>query len=491
MSIINPTEFASSRTPDNITRFRVLGIRYLVFAICLGVAVGIGIFGVFEFYLHPLNSYPHTGPYWIHYGKHIGAGGLASIVVVLSALSISQRFHARRQQHIQDAYSNLNTAFDEKVHELARSQALFECLFDTMQERILVLNRQGRILLANRTAKEQAARDPEGHLIHEVFVTACAPEVERRQEANFIKYCFDSDPGRRSHCLCKRRLLRGGPDGQQLLSLDIYPIVGVKSENDLVLEVARDVTHEKEQDIQRQHQEKMSALGMLAAGVAHDLANPLASLQSELELVKIHQDTGYAESIPVIEKHLHRIDKMLREVVEFSRRRSESSSSARVYQAVTDAWRLVEHDQRARKIEVVTELDSGLPEVDLAEDDLVFILINLLINAFDAMPDGGKVWITGKLEGKNDVLLIMRDSGVGMSEEVLKQATNPMFTTKRAPHGTGLGLSVSADILHAAGGALELSSHPGEGTTVSLHLLSHKDTGIVPTDSGKKAVVHG
>lgn len=452
--------------------------------------MGIGIFGVLEFSLHPPDTYSNAELYWKHYAKHVGVGALASVFVVLFVLLIAQRFHVHRQRHTRDAYSQLNAAFEEKKHELTRSQALLKCLFNTMQERILVLDRQGRVVLANRSAREQADREPKGHLICEVFGTTCGPEVERRQELNYVKYCFEPRAG--DHCPFKGRLIRGGPGGKQLLSVDIYPVLGTKGNTDLVIEVARDVTHEKELEVQQQHQEKMAALGLLAAGVAHDLANPLVSLQSELELFKLRQNTdSAADFITVIEKHLHRINEMLGEVVDFSRRRSDLSTSAQVSQAVADAWRLVEHDRRARKIEVVRDLDSSLPSVSIIEDDLVLIIINLLLNAFDAMPDGGKVWITGKLEGKNDVLLAFRDSGVGMSGEVLKQAADPMFTTKGASRGTGLGLSVSADIMRAVGGELELSSRPGDGTTVSLRIPLHQDTEIAPTDFEKKAVSNG
>lgn len=466
----------------------IIGLRlgHFIFAISIGISVGIGVFGVLEFLLHPPGANSHGDSYWIHYATHIGIGALASIVVVLFVLSIAQRFHARGQQHLRDAYSFLNTAFENKKQELTRSQALLECLFDTMQERILVINRQGRIVLANRSAREQTGRELEGHLMCEVFSTSSKSVDERRQESNFVKYCFENYPGK--DCPCKGRLIRGGPDGRQLFSVDVYPVAGTTGDTDLVIEVARDVTYEKELEFQQQHQEKMAALGLLAAGVAHDLANPLASLQSELELFKLRQDADDAGPIDVIEKHLHRINEMLKEVVDFARRRSELSTSSHVPQAVADAWRLVEHDRRAHKTKVVNDFESDLPAVEIAEDNLVFIIINLLLNAFDAMPHGGKVWITAKLEGKNGVLLTLRDSGVGMSEEVLKHATDPMFTTKKAPLGTGLGLSVSADLMRAVGGEMELSSCPGEGTTVGLHFRLRKDAEIASTDFGKEAV---
>jgi signal transduction histidine kinase len=115
-----------------------------------------------------------------------------------------------------------------------------------------------------------------------------------------------------------------------------------------------------------------------------------------------------------------------------------------------------------------TELEPDLPPVRIRDDDLVLILVNLLINALDAMPDGGEVRIEGRLSRSGEVLVQVTDTGTGMTDEVRRRAMEALYTTKE--RGSGLGLSTCADTLHSIGGRLELSSVPHRGTAASISL---------------------
>lgn len=220
-------------------------------------------------------------------------------------------------------------------------------------------------------------------------------------------------------------------------------------------------------------QEKLAALGVLSSGIAHDIANPLASLSSELEMLE-SEGADQADpartraSLATLRHHVERIERTLREMTDFARRRGDEFAAVSVGHAVDDALRLVRHDQRARQVRFAVEIAPELAPVRMVEDHLVMVLVNLLINALDAMPDGGEVTIRARAEGEF-VRLSVSDTGTGMSEEVLRRSTEPLFTTKTGGRGTGLGLSVSVDVLRAVGGSLGLESRPGEGTTVYLN----------------------
>lgn len=226
--------------------------------------------------------------------------------------------------------------------------------------------------------------------------------------------------------------------------------------------------HSRALEQTRAFTERLAALGVLSAGIAHDIANPLASISSELEMIEGETELARVrESVAVLRGQVRRIDRTLREMTDFARRRSEEASAVPLDVAVDDALRLVRHDPRARRVKFVVEVDRDLPPLQMVEDHLVMVIVNLVINAFDAMPEGGTLALRTRRDG-DGITLAIADTGAGMSEEVRRRAVEPLFTTKGGGRGTGLGLSVSADVLRAAGGTLTIDSILGQGTTVTL-----------------------
>lgn len=216
------------------------------------------------------------------------------------------------------------------------------------------------------------------------------------------------------------------------------------------------------------NQEKMAALGVLSAGIAHDIANPLASMSSELEMIEDETDLARVHaSIAELRRQVSRIDRTLREMTDFARRREDDGAGVPLHVAVDDALRMVRHDPRARKIHVEVSVARDLPEVRAVEDHVVMVFVNLIINAFDAMVDGGTLRIESR-EEDGGVTIAVRDTGVGMTEEVRRKAVLPLFTTKEDRGGTGLGLSVSLGAVESAGGKLTIESAPGQGTEVKV-----------------------
>lgn len=134
--------------------------------------------------------------------------------------------------------------------------------------------------------------------------------------------------------------------------------------------------------------------------------------------------------------------------------------------------RLVRHDPRWKRVDLVVDVPSTLPTVHMVEDHLVLVLVNLMLNAADAMPHGGTLTVSAHIANDaKGVELVVRDTGVGMSEEVLAKAKAPLYTTK-GQNGTGLGLSVCDDVVRSVGGELELDSDVGAGTSVRIRLPS-------------------
>jgi signal transduction histidine kinase len=127
---------------------------------------------------------------------------------------------------------------------------------------------------------------------------------------------------------------------------------------------------------------------------------------------------------------------------------------------------MVQHDPRARLIRIEARVQPGLPALCLVEDHLAMVLVNLVINSFDAMPEGGALTIEAQARA-DGVRITVRDTGVGMSEEIRRRVGEPLFSTKSG-RGTGLGLAVCNDVMRSAGGSLSIESAPGVGTSVHL-----------------------
>lgn len=380
---------------------------------------------------------------------HLARGVAASLITGTFAFMMvmkTRRYYERvTQWHIDD----LNA-------EVERTRTLTEHLFDSLRDRVVVTDLTGRVVRANKVAREAAGgHELEGHVCSGVFTECRAGCVAR----DILEAQAPSGHGVRHDARTGR-----------VWALDAYSIPDLLGKPRLVLEVGRDVTEEKKLEAHMRHREKMASLGMLAAGIAHDIGNPLASLSSELELLEGETDiSAFKSSNVVLRTHVQRIGRTLREFVDFARRRGEDQIDVCVATAVADSLRLVQHDPRMRAVSLISDVPCDLRSVKMVEDHLVMVLVNLLLNALDALAAGGTLEVRAAVSGDR-VVIAVRDTGDGMPPEVLARALEPLFTTKGDRGGTGLGLAVSDSVVRAVGGELTIASAIGQGTTVTISL---------------------
>jgi PAS domain S-box-containing protein len=371
------------------------------------------------------------------------------------------------QKVLLDAYAHYSQLSEITGESLRRSESLLESLFSASTDRILVVDSKNRIIKTNRVAEEWAGYDPIHREFSEVF-PGCGSQGERRNELNLIEHT------RTSQKVHYGRLLRGGADCSILLSVDTYPVKISDVSTDLVLAIARDVTEQTGHELAIRHREKMATLGVLVAGFAHDLGNPLASLSSELELLREEEQVPekIRESLDTLNEYLDSIKRKLHDIVEFSHRPDENKQEVDARLAINHALKLTRYDPRAQHVRFNLAVDDDIPPVRMREDDLVLALVNLIVNAYDAMPNGGILSISVSMTPTGDILLTVTDSGVGMDAATLQQATRPLFTTKNTlgSHGAGLGLTMVEQLMNSAGGKLTLASKPGHGTSITFRL---------------------
>jgi two-component system sporulation sensor kinase C len=225
---------------------------------------------------------------------------------------------------------------------------------------------------------------------------------------------------------------------------------------------------------QRQRQmEKLAALGQLAAGVAHEINNPLAGMRNAFELIKssLAPEHEHYELLGLIDREIERISAITHQMYQLYRRTPQQASTFSLSQIVHEVVYLLEGAANKRGVKLRCELGDDAIEVDLVEGEVKQILYNLLRNAIQASPVGGSVEVEVD-EQENEVQVKVSDRGPGIPDEIAARMFDPFFTTKHGESepGMGLGLSVSRSLIEAMGGSIDVSQRTGGGTIFSAVL---------------------
>jgi two-component system NtrC family sensor kinase len=229
--------------------------------------------------------------------------------------------------------------------------------------------------------------------------------------------------------------------------------------------------------------EKLTSLGQMAASIAHEVNNPLAGVLVYIQLLnkKIGGDSIAKETIlnylTKMDSEVSRSTKLIRNLLDFARQSPPALRMVDINDVVSHALELAAHSAELQNIAVVKELHSSLPKVMADFDQLQQVCTNLILNAIQAMPDGGKLSLrTETSDGQ--VRIELQDTGCGISPENMRKLFTPFFTTKGKGKGVGLGLAVAYGIIQRHQGKIEVQSKEGEGTTFIIYLpVRHEDSG--------------
>jgi PAS domain S-box-containing protein len=232
-----------------------------------------------------------------------------------------------------------------------------------------------------------------------------------------------------------------------------------------------DVTEARRLEWAARQNEKLAALGTLAAGLAHELNNPIGIMSSRIELMLLDADALPAEvqeDLRVLHRHAQRVARIVQGLLSFARRSPGQRGPVDLNQVVEDTLLLVEKQIVRDNLRLVRRLAPVLPPIAGDPHELQQVLMNLLVNARDATGDGGEIVVeTASVHGRpGHVRLTVRDTGPGIPPEIRDRIFDPFFTTK--PAGTGLGLSISYGIVREHQGTVEVDSGPGRGTAFVL-----------------------
>lgn len=224
----------------------------------------------------------------------------------------------------------------------------------------------------------------------------------------------------------------------------------------------------EESQAQVLHQEKMAAFGLLAAGIAHEVGNPLTSISSLVQMLERRDPDLYTkEKLGLVTSQLSRIQLILRELVTFSRPASSQRSRCTLRDIVDEALGIAKYYKGGKTRLIEVDLEPNLPPLHGRRDQLVQVVFNLVLNAIDATEKGGRIAVSA-VSSDDGIRLSLIDEGHGIAEEQMARLFTPYFTTKK--HGTGLGLFVTKRIVEQHGGRLSVTSEAGTGTTFEVWL---------------------
>jgi len=224
--------------------------------------------------------------------------------------------------------------------------------------------------------------------------------------------------------------------------------------------------------------EKLASIGQLAAGVAHEINNPMGVILGFAQgIVKtLPEDDPLRKPLTTIEKESLRCKRIVQNLLDFARYSEPTPQLTHINELIDTSCDLVKHQISLQNVRLVKGYDLALPAIMADPNQLQQVFINIMLNAYQAMPDGGTLHITTKMVG-SELQVIFADTGTGIPPENVQNIFDPFFTTKEVGEGTGLGLSVSYGIIKAHGGDIEVESQVGKGTTFVIKLPLDKFEG--------------
>ena len=351
-----------------------------------------------------------------------------------------------------ESLRDLDAKVEVRTQELDEARRFSDTLLDTVEQRIFVIDRDLTVIRANHAATEAYGPEIVGCGCRDVHGTSSEGACPAEE-------VFDTN----QRTVAER--LRRLPDGRtEILSVERYPVPGPNGPR-AVLEIERDVTELKQFQAHLVHQEKMAALGTLAAGLAHEIGNPLASLSSELQLLAMEPE-GARKALPILQDQVRRMGGLLRELVDLGRAPADLRERFRATDVVDDVLRLVRHGARDQGVELVKIEPTEPLWICSSRDRLVQVLLNLALNAVDALQVGGCVTFAVQAAG-DGLRFVVSDDGPGLPEQ-REQLFEPFFTTKPVGEGTGLGLFVVDRIVNALSGTVTAENGPDGGAIFTV-----------------------
>ncbi|MBI3003655.1 MAG: PAS domain S-box protein [candidate division NC10 bacterium] len=363
---------------------------------------------------------------------------------------LSERERSRRREMLQ-----LN-------RDLLEERERIKGIVETMQDGVLVLDRNRKVTHWNRALEERYGVKREEALGRDLL--EAFPLLRHEGFAAFLEQVYAGQAG----ALTLERVPHRAPHrGDVILTVKGTAMRDLRAEVQGALITVEDVTERVGLEKAMQQAEKMAAIGTLSAGLAHEINNPIGIIASRVECMLLEgEEHRFSETVrgdlQVIAKHADRVARITQGLLSLSRQQAWRLSPVDLNGVVEEALVLMERQLARERVTLERDLVPGLPAVLGSANHLQQVILNLLTNAREAMPEGGRLRVATRRDG-GSVEVEVTDAGRGIPAEHLSRIFDPFFTTKEA--GTGLGLAISYGIVREHGGTLTVRSREGVGTT--------------------------
>jgi PAS domain S-box-containing protein len=255
---------------------------------------------------------------------------------------------------------------------------------------------------------------------------------------------------------------------KKFLMATITPIMNSQGQVEQIVGLIQDITYRKAIEAQMVHSGKMATLGRVAAGITHEIGNPLSSIIARLKLIEKRVDTPFVqESVQLLNRQIYRIGRIVQNTSRFSRPNKDEWVTYQINELLLEIINILKFDKRLKQINLNFDLQKDLPKIIGVRDQMAQVFLNLGINAAEAMGKEGTLSIKSTKDGEN-IKVEFTDTGSGMTEEVCSRIFNFFFTTKE--NGTGLGLAISDHMVKSHGGIIHVESKIDQGTTFAVLL---------------------
>lgn len=372
------------------------------------------------------------------------------------------------------------------AEELERSEAKYRSLIESAEDLIFTLDGDGIIKTANQHMSRLFGEDTSVLVGQSLY--RFLPREQADEQLKLIRGVLDGGRARRTETLFNIQ------NEEFWFNIQYIPVKGQGQDEQDILGIGRDITDRKSLEKQLINTEKLASLGTLAAGVAHEINNPLGIILGfcDLLLERIEPGTMEYNDLKTIERHGLHCKSIVERLLSFARISEESEEHCDINENVDAILSVVKHTLDMNNIRLLTDLSENLPQVRGDSRGLQQVLLNLISNAVHAMHGDGTLSVTTRPAAKPGwVETIVADTGDGIKKEFLQKIFDPFFTTKKVGEGTGLGLSVSYGIISKYGGTIECESDVREsrsgrhGTAFRIVLPVHEASSreLPPEDS--------